>query len=152
MLRRIAHGLQCAVPVQVRRARWPHSAQRRATRPTRSATALMLRVRTRTHAARALPGIVMSHGGSGLGLMDNMLRCSYTEGVDKNGDPIAPVDFVTKRLGCVDREEWCARARALLPCWSQPRVRVRRDRLLCFGCACTYCAGATTRRTTRTCA
>ncbi|KAG8470729.1 hypothetical protein KFE25_009150 [Diacronema lutheri] len=56
---------------------------------------------------KALPGIVMSHGGSGLGLMDNMLRCSYTEGVDKNGDPIAPVDFVTKRLGCVDREEWC---------------------------------------------
>ncbi|KAJ1625819.1 hypothetical protein T492DRAFT_1036884 [Pavlovales sp. CCMP2436] len=57
---------------------------------------------------RPLPGIVISHGGSGLGLMDNMVRCGYTEGLDPNGEKLAPIEFATQKLGCVDRKEWCS--------------------------------------------
>lgn len=56
---------------------------------------------------RALPGVVISHGANSLGLLDNYIRCGYTEGTDVNGDPIPPVDFVTERQGCADRKEWC---------------------------------------------
>ncbi|KAG8465148.1 hypothetical protein KFE25_012511 [Diacronema lutheri] len=58
-------------------------------------------------ACKALPGIVISHGGSTLGLLDSFIRCGFSEGVDANGDPIPPIDYVTQRLGCIDRKEWC---------------------------------------------
>jgi len=57
---------------------------------------------------RDLPGIVRSHGGSNLGLLDNYVRCGFTSGVDVNGDPIPPVDYVTEHQGCADRKQWCA--------------------------------------------
>lgn len=56
----------------------------------------------------ALPGIVLSHGGSNLRMTDSMIRCGFSEGVDRNGDPMPPVEYVTEALGCVDRKEWCA--------------------------------------------
>jgi hypothetical protein len=56
---------------------------------------------------RGLPGIVLGHGGTGLVLADNMMRCGYSEGVDVNGSPVAAVDFVAESLGCFDRKEWC---------------------------------------------
>jgi len=57
---------------------------------------------------RGLPGILLSHGGTGLIIADNMIRCGYSEGVDaKYGEPVAAVDFVAESLGCFDRAEWC---------------------------------------------
>ncbi|KAJ1618040.1 hypothetical protein T492DRAFT_917164 [Pavlovales sp. CCMP2436] len=57
---------------------------------------------------RGLPGILLSHGGTGLIIADNMIRCGYSEGVDaKYGEPVAAVDFVAESLGCFDRTEWC---------------------------------------------
>jgi len=64
------------------------------------------RRRARADVLRALPGIVISHGGSTLGLLDSFIRCGFSEGVDANGDPIPPIDYVTQRLGCIDRKEW----------------------------------------------
>jgi hypothetical protein len=56
---------------------------------------------------RMLPGIVLAHGGTGLNVAENMMRCGYSEGVDANGSPVAAVDFVAESLGCFDRKEWC---------------------------------------------
>jgi hypothetical protein len=48
-----------------------------------------------------LPGIVMSHGGSPLGLTANFLRCEYSQG------GVAPVDYITDFMPCMDKKEWC---------------------------------------------
>ncbi|KAG8470662.1 hypothetical protein KFE25_009083 [Diacronema lutheri] len=58
-------------------------------------------------ACKRMPAVVLSHGGDPLWTLDNMLRCGFSEGVDANGDPMAPVEFVTEAQGCADRKEWC---------------------------------------------
>jgi hypothetical protein len=51
----------------------------------------------------AIPGIVISHGGTANSLIHNLMRCEPT---DETGT-VAPVDYVAHKLGCTDRPEWC---------------------------------------------
>jgi hypothetical protein len=53
---------------------------------------------------RHIPNVVVKHSGTMLHLVEDYIRCEYT---DEAGTP--PVDFVTSAHRCVDQAAWCAR-------------------------------------------